>query len=180
MGQYRHVSDLAAFARDLKLLPDFYLRRSAELAPLPEPVRPGHKQHLAHPGVLAHRVGLGELEHAQPRRRAKQPLALLTPVPAEWERESAGAPEVGHKLSSDGKPVIEWSILLRAARHAFTSGYALQELDDHPGEYVEVDIEGDLDLVAFDDAFEAARERGDVVVRGSALYIRLFGSPALN
>ncbi len=152
MGQYRHVSDLAAFARDLKLLPDFYLRRSAELAPLPEPVRPGHKQHLA----------------------------LLTPVPAEWERESAGAPEVGHKLSSDGKPVIEWSILLRAARHAFTSGYALQELDDHPGEYVEVGVEGDLDLVAFDDAFEAARERGDVVVRGSALYIRLFGSPALN
>ena len=152
MGQYRHVSDLAAFARDLKLLPDFYLGRSAESAPLPEPVRPGQKQHLA----------------------------LLTPVPEEWERESSRTPEVGHKLSSDGKPVIEWSILLRAARHAFTSGYALQEIDDHPGEYVEVGIEGDLDLVAFDDAFETARERGDVVVRGSALYIRLFGSPALN
>lgn len=38
----------------------------------------------------------------------------------------------------------------------------------------------DVKVDLADDAFEAARERGDVVVRGSALYIRLFGSPALN
>lgn len=162
MGQYRHVSDLATFARGLKLLSDFYLRRSAELAPLPEPVRPSP------------RLRSGPWEYSA----RFQKLAPLRPVPADWE--GAGTPEIGHQLSPDGKPVVEWSILLRAARHACTSGVELHHLDEHPGEYIVAELGDGMDMVAFDDAFEAAWERGDVVVQGSKLYIRVDGSPPLN
>jgi len=81
---------------------------------------------------------------------------------------------------ADGKPVIEWAVLQKAAQRAVDHKLPLHELDDHPGLYVCIGIEGDLALLAFDDAFEAACLRGDALRLGKLLYIRVAGGPLLN
>jgi len=89
-------------------------------------------------------------------------------------------PEIGHERTPDGKPVIEWAVLQKAAQRAVDRNLPLHELDDHPGLYVCIGIEGDLALLAFDDAFEAACLRGDALRLGKLLYIRVAGGPLLN
>lgn len=89
-------------------------------------------------------------------------------------------PKIGHECTPDGKLVIEWAVLQKAAQRAVERKLPLHELDDHPGLYVCIGIEGDLALLAFDDAFEAACLRGDALRLGKLLYIRVAGGPLLN
>lgn len=89
-------------------------------------------------------------------------------------------PKIGHERTLDGKPVIEWAVLQKAAQRAVERKLPLHELDDHPGLYVCTSIEGDLALLAFDDAFEAACLRGDALRLGKRLYIRVAGDQLLN
>ena len=155
MGQYRHVTDLADFVSGInyRAAP----LRLTKVEPLLGPVG----------GRLAAASCLED-----------QGLVPLRPVPAEWQ--DGDCVQLGNQVSPDGKPVIEWSIMLKAARHACIAGAQTHQLDDYPGEYVRIVIGGDTDLVVFDEAFKAAKVRGDVVERGEALFIRVDGAPLLN
>ena len=146
MGQYRHVTDLAAFARGLSFL--------GELALLPADSPARTRRGAA--SRFSDLPALGELDLVEPARPGS---------------------DSGWKTTADGKPVIEWRILLQAARHFATSGQPLTELEGRAGEFVVIGLGAGLDSFAFDDEFEAARARGDVVIDSDHLYIRPAPAP---
>lgn len=112
------------------------------------------------------------------------PWLPLTFEPAAGQDADPPAPVdayAGTKATAEGLPILEWRILSAAAERAREKGVEPVELAGREGEFILVKFRPDtLALCAFDDQFEAARERGDAVILGDDMFILLDAPPALN